>query len=106
MGDTAASATLEQPTPQYLKDYRPPDYLIDTVFLDFQLGEANTEVEARLSLRRNPDTGSGPAPLTLHGEDLTLLAICLNGQRLPEPHYTIDAGTLTIPDVPLSLIHI
>ena len=104
MGDTAASQTFEQPTPKYLKDYRPPDYLIDTVFLDFQLGEANTEVEARLSIRRNPDAydhpGGGTPPLVLDGEDLTLLAICMNGQRLPEPRYVIDAEGLTIEDVP------
>ena len=104
MGDTAASAIVEPPTPKYLRDYRPPDYLIDTVFLDFQLGEANTEVEARLSIRRNPDAVAHPgddgAPLVLDGEGLKLLAICLNGQRLPEPRYTVDAESLTIEDVP------
>ena len=104
MGDTAASASIEQPTPKYLKDYRPPDYLIDTVFLDFQLGEANTEVEARLSVRRNPEahaaSDGAAAPLVLDGEDLTLLAICMNGQRLPEPRYSVDAESLTIHEVP------
>ncbi|MEM7042295.1 MAG: aminopeptidase N [Pseudomonadota bacterium] len=100
MGDTAESAAIEQPTPRYLKDYSPPDYLIDTVFLDFQLGEANTEVEARLSIRKNPEADARPAPLVLDGKDLTLLAICMNGQRLPEPRYTIDAESLTIEDVP------
>ncbi|MEZ5935053.1 MAG: aminopeptidase N [Alphaproteobacteria bacterium] len=100
MGEPAVSATVEQPTPKYLSDYRPPDYLIDTVFLDFQLGEANTEVEARLSIRRNPDAGGTAAPLILDGEGLTLLAICMNGQRLPEPRYTADAESLTIHEVP------
>ena len=100
MGETATRANVAQPTTQYLSDYRPPDYLIDTVFLDFQLGEANTEVEARLSIRRNPEVGGGAAPLVLDGEDLTLLAICMNGQRLPEPQYTVDAGSLTIHEVP------
>ncbi|MGI9505716.1 MAG: aminopeptidase N, partial [Geminicoccaceae bacterium] len=104
MGETAASASIEQPTPKYLRDYRPPDYLIDTVFLDFQLGEANTEVEARLSVRRNPDAqvnpDGGAIPLVLDGEDLTLLAICMNGQRLPEPRYTADEESLTIHEVP------
>lgn len=100
MADVAATDALDQPTAKFLKDYRVPDYLIDTVFLDFQLGEANTEVEARLSIRRNPDAGSEAAPLVLDGEDLTLLALCMNGQRLPEPHYTVDAESLTIHDVP------
>ena len=100
MADATATDTLDQPVTKYLKDYRPPDYLIDTVFLDFQLGEANTEVEARLSIRRNPDAGDGPAPLVLDGVDLTLLALCMNGQRLPEPCYTVEAESLTIHEVP------
>ncbi|MGI9494020.1 MAG: aminopeptidase N, partial [Geminicoccaceae bacterium] len=100
MAEVTATDALDQPTTKFLKDYRPPDYLIDTVFLDFQLGEANTEVEARLSIRRNPDAGNGHAPLVLDGEDLTLLAICINGQRLPEPSYAVDAESLTIHEVP------
>ena len=40
---SSSVSIVEPPTPKYLRDYRPPDYLIDTVFLDFQLGEANTE---------------------------------------------------------------
>ena len=72
--------------------------------MDFQLGEANTEVEARLSVRRNPDAqvnpDGGAIPLVLDGEDLTLLAICMNGQRLPEPRYTADEESLTIHEVP------
>ena len=100
MAGVKATDALDQPTAKFLKDYRPPDYLIDTVFLDFQLGEANTEVEARLSIRRNPDAGRAAAPLILDGEDLTLLAICMNGQRLPEPSYTIDDESLKIHEVP------
>ncbi len=100
MAERTATDALDQPTAKFLKDYRPPEYLIDTVFLDFQLGEANTEVEARLSIRRNPDAGGGAVPLVLDGEDLTLLAICINGQRLPEPSYTVDSENLTIHDVP------
>ncbi len=104
MGESAASAAVERPEPKLLSDYRPPDYLIDTVFLDFQLGEANTEVEARLSIRRNPDADrrpdGGAIPLVLDGGDLTLLAICLNGQRLPEPRYTVDDESLIIHEVP------
>jgi len=100
MGVTATSETVEQPKPKFLKDYQPPAFLIDTVFLDFQLAEDNTEVESRLSIRRNPEATDQSAPLVLNGEDLTLLAICMNGQRLPEPRYSVDAETMTIPDMP------
>ena len=100
MGVTASRETVEQPKPKFLKDYQPPAFLIDTVFLDFQLAEDNTEVESRLSIRRNPDAADDNAPLVLDGENLTLLAICLNGQRLPEPRYSVDAETMTIADLP------
>ncbi len=100
MADVKATDALDQPVTKYLKDYRPPSYLIDTVFLDFQLGEANTEVEARLSIRRNPEIMGEAPPLVLDGQGLTLLALCMNGQRLPEPYYTVDAETLTIQEVP------
>ena len=38
----------KEPTPIYLADYRPPDFLIDTVDLTFDLGETETRVRARL----------------------------------------------------------
>jgi chemotaxis signal transduction protein len=44
-----------------------------------------------------------PKPLEHMGgwfEDLTLLALSMNGQRLPEPYYTVDAESLTIHEVP------
>ena len=37
-----------------LADYQPPDFLIDAVDMVFELGEENTSVKARLSVRRNP----------------------------------------------------
>ena len=42
------------PKPTRLKDYGPPAFLVDTVELTFQLGEAETIVKSRLAVRRNP----------------------------------------------------
>ena len=49
-----AEAEAKTPQPVRLQDYRPPDYLVDQVELGFRLGDAATEVTARLALRRNP----------------------------------------------------
>src|SRR5690348_3377988 len=50
------------PAPIRLADYRPPDFLIDTVDLRFELDEKETRVVSRLALRRNPDAADRSAP--------------------------------------------
>ncbi len=62
-----------------LADYRPSDYLIDRVDLDLRLHPTETRITATLALRPNP-AGEPGAPLVLDGDELTLLAIALDGQ--------------------------
>ncbi|CAN1510238.1 PepN Aminopeptidase N [Rhabdaerophilaceae bacterium] len=82
-----------------LADYRPPNFLIDHVDLDFALHPSETMVNAVLHLRRNPD-GVPDAPLVLDGEDLILWEISLNETALFADRYTVGGGKLTIPVVP------
>ena len=82
-----------------LSDYRPPDFLIDHVDLDFSLHPSETVVTAVLNLKRNPAGQSG-APLSLDGEDLILWSISLNDQPLLAEAYQVSAGKLTIAEVP------
>jgi len=96
-------AEAKAPKTTYLKDYRPPDYLIDRVELDFRLGEAETEVRARLEVRRNPaaDGGeTGAPPLVLDGEELELLEVRLDGQALGGNRYEVDEERLVVHEVP------
>ena len=44
----------DAPKTIYLKDYNPPEYLIDKADLRFDLQEEQTLVLARLEIRRNP----------------------------------------------------
>ena len=53
------SPDIASPQPVRLEDYRPPEFLIDTVELAFELEDAATRVKARLGIRRNP-AGSDP----------------------------------------------
>ena len=92
------------PQPIRLEDYRPPDWLIDEVELDFRLGEAGTEVAARLALRRNPAAGDGPRPLVLDGQELELLGLAVDGEALGANRYTVDDEHLTI-DGPAGRLH-
>jgi aminopeptidase N len=65
--------------PVRLSDYRAPDFLIDKVHLDVSLSGAQTRVEARLEMRRNPD-GRANAPLVLDGDELSVLSVTLDGK--------------------------
>jgi aminopeptidase N len=84
------------------KDYTPPDYLIETVELSFDLKPELTRVVSQLSLRANHDQSQGARPLVLNGEDLRLVSIKLNGEELPSERYQVSEGRLTIPQPPES----
>ena len=64
-----------------LSDYRPPDYLIDTVDLDVKLHDTATVVKAKLTLRPNP-AGKAGAPLVLDGDELVARSVKLDGAAL------------------------
>jgi aminopeptidase N len=84
--------------PIRLKDYRAPDWLVETVTLDVSLHPTQTKVRARLALRPN---SQGPAaPLVLDGDGLTLTALRLDGKALPSESYVATPDSLTIPQVP------
>ncbi len=82
-----------------LSEYRVPDYLIEQIDLLFDLDFASTEVRAELHFRRNP-AATGSAALRLHGEDLELLEIALDGVPVPAERYQRDAACLSIDGVP------
>jgi len=87
----------DTPKPVLLADYRPPDFLIDTVDLDIVLDPTRTRVTSKLTLRRNPKTKvSAKAPLKLDGELLELESILLNGKALKRSAYTANETGLTL----------
>ncbi len=86
------SAKLEavQPQPVRLADYRPTDYLIDSVDLDISLDAKATRVISRLSLRPNPQGRPG-APLELDGGGLKPVRALLDNRAL-------DLAAVATPD--------
>ena len=93
--------TTAAPEPIFLKDYTEPDYWIDTVDLRFELGDQQTLVHSRLTLRRN-QTSPESAPLVLNGQELTLVDIQLNGEPVPTEGYSVDDTSLTVHHLPAS----
>ncbi len=88
-----------QPSAIYLKDYTVPEFLIDKTDLHFTLQEEGAVVKATLAVRRNPDSSLRDG-LVLHGQELTLKAIAVNGEPLTEDQYQLTAESLSIPLVP------
>ena len=84
--------------PIRLKDYRPPDWLVETVSLDVSLHPTATRVRATLHLRPSPKAAS--IPLILDGDELSLVSLKLDGTLLPSDSYIVTADRLTIPQPP------
>ena len=82
-----------------LEDYRPSDFLIDSVELDFSLHPAATQVKATLVLRPNPE-GRPDAPLVLDGDELNLKAVSVDGRALDGQEFEASPQSLTIAQPP------
>ena len=78
-----------------LEDYRPSDWLIDTVDLDISLHPTKTRIRSQLVLRPNP-AGRPGAPLVLDGDELKLAALRLDGLLIDEAAYSATSQQLTL----------
>ena len=90
----------DTPRPILLKDYRPPNYLIDTVSLDVSLHPTRTRIWARLKVRRNPAWPGNPGPLRLDGETIELESVRLDGRQLDPREYQLSSKELVIDALP------
>ena len=88
----------EQGNPVRLEDYRPPDWLIETVELDVSLHPTATTVRATLKLSPNP--AAEPAPIVLDGDDLTLRLAQARRLGAAPDRYVATPDRLTIAQPP------
>src|SRR3569833_1985956 len=72
------------------EDYRPPDWLVPEIRLDFELGTETTRVRALLTVERN---GAHDRPLRLDGDDLKLLSVKVDGA---DGHWRLEAEQLVV----------
>ncbi|MGA8228398.1 MAG: aminopeptidase N, partial [Xanthobacteraceae bacterium] len=89
----------EQARPIRLENYRPPDWLVETVALDIALHPTRSRVRSKLKLKPNPQAASA-APLMLDGDELNLVSIKLDGKELNPDTFTATPDRLTIPQPP------
>jgi aminopeptidase N len=76
-------------------DYAAPAYWIRSVDLSFDLDPAKTLVINRMRVERNRD--QPPQPLRLHGEELNLTRVLVNGESVSFRH---EDGKLVIDSLP------
>jgi len=81
-----------------LKDYRPPDWLVETVSLDVTLHPTAARIRATLALKPNPRSAS--APLILNGDGLSLTSLKLDGTVMAPDSYVATPESLTIAQPP------
>lgn len=93
-----------QPSTIYLSDYEVPAYLIDTTDLAFDLGEESTKVTSQLHIRRNPASKTSNASLALHGTELDLISLAIDGRTLDATEWTQSGEQLIIADVPTEFV--
>jgi aminopeptidase N len=63
----AANPIIEADQTVYLKDYQKPSFLVDSIYLDIQVYDEHSQVDAVLELTRQTD-----GDLVLLGRDLEL----------------------------------
>ena len=89
------TATPGAPSAVYLKDYVPPEWLIDSVRLDIDIRSDGTVVTSTMDCRRNPAVVGG-SDLRLDGEDLETLSVAIDGKRVQEPDCIASDDALVI----------
>lgn len=84
----------------FLKDYKSPAFMVESVNLDFNLNEDFCRVVTKTQLK----TLMADVPLRLNGEDLKLVSVKINGSLLSENQYQLTEAELIIPSTPDSFL--
>ena len=87
------------PTMVLLSEYRAPDWLVEHLDLRFELDPGETRVKSRIGVRRVEGTEPG-VPLRLHGRELELLRLRINGQEPAASAVTVDGEGLLLTGLP------
>jgi aminopeptidase N len=96
MLDIQTTAAAAPPVTIRREDYRPPEWLVPHISLDFDLGADLTVVKARLEVVRN---GKHKLPLRLDSVAGASLGLSVDGVPLGDDGWSLEADVLTI-DLP------
>ncbi|CAM6126927.1 unnamed protein product [Calypogeia fissa] len=82
----------------FLRDYKAPDYLFESVSLTFVLGEEFTTVVSKIKV--SPRVGISGTPLALDGADLKVLHVKVNAVELGDDKYELESRKLVLNSLP------
>lgn len=85
-----------EPKTIYLKDYKPSNFLVDTIDLTVDVQSTETIVTSVMKINRNPLAPEGKHHLELNGEGMTLISLKFNGESLPSDRYQLSNDKLVI----------
>jgi aminopeptidase N len=88
-----------QPGTVFLKDYQPPEFLINRTELHFDLREDHVLVTSRLHMLRSSEAPPD-CQLELHGQDVELVSVAVDGSPLLPSEYTLSDDKLVLARVP------
>ncbi|WP_033928475.1 aminopeptidase N [Vibrio cholerae] len=77
------------------EDYKPSDYLIDSINLTIDIHDDYTKVTSTLDVKLNGTADTLP-PLVLDGEGLELKSVLLDHEELKEGQYELNKESLTL----------
>ncbi len=83
------------PAPTRLSDYTPPNFKIESVFLDFDLAPKKTRVRSKMEVSRR-----APGSLSLDGEDIVLKSVKVDGRSLKRTEYKLTQSHLVLDSLP------
>ena len=83
----------EEARPVRLEDYRPPDWLVETVELDVALDPDGDAGARDARAQAQSATAAAPAPLVLDGDGLNLVSLKLDGAPLAAEQLCRDRRT-------------
>lgn len=89
-----------EPKTTHLKDYKVPNFLIESIDLTVDIQTGITTVHSQLQIKRNPESSEATAPLELDGKDLKLEAIKINDNQLESNQYQVTPTQLIITETP------
>ncbi|WP_409433503.1 aminopeptidase N [Litorimonas sp. RW-G-Af-16] len=83
------------PTPTLLKNYKPPNFKIDSVYLDFDLSQKKTRVKSKMQITR-----VAAGDLELDGEEINLVSVTVNDKVLSRSNYRLTQNKLILTKLP------
>ena len=93
------STNSRRKEPVRLNDYQPTHYAITETHLSFNLAPQKAKITAKLHVERRDGMTPGMA-MKLAGDDLSLVALRIDGKEVSEDAYSCDASHLTLNSPP------